>query len=208
MNYGELKQAALDDTHRPDLSLHVARFVRQAEGMIRRDLAMWSFQGGIAFIDKVADGRYTLPVGCSQVKSIHQIFPNEHQGDTLQQVSPLAIRRLSVDSDVMQYCVILNNQVEFRGHPKDTDIFNVFYYGVPAPFVDDTDDNSLLTDHETLYMSATKFFLYLHTQDRELASDELDIFQGVLATLNDHMARLVGGASIAPTYNFSGGSSY
>ena len=41
MNYGELKTAILDDTHRADLSSHVARFVRQCEGLIRRDLTAY-----------------------------------------------------------------------------------------------------------------------------------------------------------------------
>ena len=46
-----------------------------------------------------------------------------------------------------------------------------------------------MTDHETLYMAGSKFFLYLHTQDRELASDELDIYNGVIDTLNEQMSR-------------------
>ena len=92
--------------------------------------------------------------------------------------------------------------------PGSTDIFDILYYGTPTPFSSDTDENELLTDHETLYMAGSKFHLYLHTQDRELAQDELQIFNGVIETLNEQVARKVGGANIAPTYNFAGGSSY
>ena len=109
---------------------------------------------------------------------------------------------------MIQYAENGDGTIEFRGVPSATDVFDILYYGTPAPFSADGDENELLTDHETLYMAGAKFFLYLHTQDRELASDELDIYNGVIDTLNEQVARKVGGASIAPTYNFAGGSSY
>ena len=111
-------------------------------------------------------------------------------------------------ADVLQYCQYGNGDIEFRGVPGTSDIFDVLYFGTPAPFSSDTDENDLLTDHESLYLSAAKFFLYLHTQDRELASDSLEIFNSIVDTLNEQLARQIGGANIAPVYNFAGGSSY
>ena len=205
MNYGELRQAIIDDTHRPDLTALVPRFVRQCEGMIRRDLLAYLLNSTITDSDRIADGLYNLPV---RILQIRDIIPQGRQGDSLQRVAPGNVRRLDSSADVIQYAQNGDGTIEFRGTPSDTDVFDILYYGTPAPLTADSDENELLTDHETLYMAGSKFFLYLNTQDRELANDELDIFNGVMGTLNDQMARKIGGANIAPAYNFAGGSSY
>jgi hypothetical protein len=111
-------------------------------------------------------------------------------------------------ADVLQYCQNGNGDIEFRGEPGTSDVFDVLYFGTPAPFSADGDENDLLTDHETLYLEGSKFFLYLHTQDRELAKDALDIFNNVVTDLNEQMARQISGANVSPVYNFAGGSSY
>ena len=205
MNYGELKQAILDDTHRGDLVAHVERFVRQCEGMIRRDLVAHLLRTTLTDADRVTGGYYALP---SRVVQIRHLSLQGRQGDGLQRVSPGQIRRLDSSAPVVQYAQDSAGSIEFRGVPSTDDVFDILYYGTPTPFVSDTDENSLLNNHESLYMAGSKFYLYLHTQDRELANDELDIFNGVINTLNEQVARKIGGASIAPSYNFSGGSSY
>jgi hypothetical protein len=205
MNYGELKQAILDDTHRPDLSTHVARFVRQCEGLIRRDLTAYELSTTLDDTDRVSGGIFSTPARILIVRSIHL---QGRQGDALQRVSPGQIRRLDTTADVVQYAQYADGRFEFRGTPGAADVFDLSYFGTPAPFSADGDENDLLTDHETLYMAGAKFFLYLHTQDRELANDELDIYNGVIDTLNEQAARKIGGANIAPAYNFAGGSSY
>lgn len=205
MNYGELKQAILDDTHRPALVTHVERFIRQCEGLIRRDLRAYLLNETLTDADRVTDGLYNVP---GRLLEIRDIRLQGRQGDGIHRVSPGQIRRLDAVADVVQYCQNGDGSIEFRGVPSVDHIFEILYYGTPAPFADDADENSLLTDHETLYMAGSKFFLYLHTQDRELANDELDIYNGVLDTLNEQVARQIGGASIAPTYNMAGGSSY
>ena len=205
MNYGELKQAILDDTHRPDLSTHVARFVRQCEGLMRRDLRGYILSTTLTDSDRVSGGVYNLP---ARLLEIRHLSLQGRQGDSLQRVAPGQIRRLDTTADVVQYCQNGTDTVEFRGVPGTGDVFDLLYFGSPTPFANDSDENDLLTDHETLYMAGSKFFLYLHTQDRELAQDELDIFNGVIETLNEQIARKIGGANIAPAYNMAGGSSY
>lgn len=205
MNYGELKTAVLDDTHRPDLSGHVARFVRQCEGLIRRDLRGYLVSTTLTDSDRSSGGVYSLP---ARLLEVRHISLQGRQGDGLTHVAPGQIRRLDSTADVMQYAQNGDDTIEFRGIPSAADVFDILYYGTPAPFSADADENALLTDHESLYMAGTKFFLYLHTQDRELANDELDIFNGVVGTLNDQLARKIGGANIAPVYNMAGGSSY
>lgn len=205
MNYGELKQAVIDDAHRQDLLSIVFRFIRQCEGMIRRDLIGMPLRSSISEINKTSPGIYSLPTGFLQMRSL-TLF--DRQSDALQQVAPAQIKRLSSSSPPHQFCIYGNNAIELRGYPGVLDIFEMTYYGTPAALVSNSDENDLLTNHETLYMAGSKFFLYLHTQDRELAADELDIFNSVVTKLNDQISRKIGGASIAPSYNFSGGSSY
>lgn len=209
MNFGLLKTAILDDTHRPDLTSHVARFVRQCEGMIRRDLRGYPITAEITSANQIEDGIYSLPARVSEVRTI---IPQGRQGDSLQQVAPGQIRRLDATADVLQFAMLGDNEneelIEFRGVPGASDVFDILYYGTPVAFLNDSDLNDLLTNHETLYMAGSKFFLYLHTQDRELAQDELQIYRGVMDSLNEAEARRLGGANITPTYNFAGGSSY
>ena len=57
-------------------------------------------------------------------------------------------------------------------------------------------------------MAGSKFFLYMHTQDRELMADEGALFDNLVESLNEQVARQIGGANVAPSYNFAGGSSY
>lgn len=205
MNYGELKQAILDDTHRADLSAHVARFVRQCEGMIRRDLRGYILTTTLTDSDRSSEGVYTLPARLLEIRSLRL---QGRQGDSLNRVAPGQIRRLESTTDVVQYCQYGDGTIEFRGVPGTADIFDLTYLGTPAPFVDDSDENDLLTDHETLYMEGSKVFLYGHTQDRELMQDAAGLFNAVIDDLNAQVARQIGGANVAPSYNFAGGSSY
>ena len=205
MNYGQLKTAIMDDTHRADLSAFVPRFVRECEGLIRRQLTAYLLNTTLTDSDRVSDGLYNLPV---RSLVIRHIIPQGRQGDALQQVAPGAIRRLDSTADVLQFCQYGTNRIEFRGVPGTSEIFDILYYGTPAPFSSDSDENDLLTDHESLYLAGGKFFLYLHTQDRELAQDNLQIFNSIVDTLNEQVARQIGGANVTPSYNFAGGSAY
>ena len=205
MNYGELKQAILDDTHRPDLTTHVARFVRQCEGMIRRDLTAYLLNTTLTDSDRDSGGVYNLP---TRILQIRHIMLQGRQGDALQRVAPGQIRRLDTTADVVQYAQYSGDQIEFRGTPGAAQVFDLLYYGTPAPFSADGDENDLLTDHETLYMAGSKFFLYEHTQDMELAGANATLFNAIVDELNEQIARQIGGNNVAPSYNFAGGSAY
>lgn len=205
MNYGELKQAILDDTHRADLSSHVERFIRQCEGMIRRDLRGYLINTTLTDSDRVSEGLYNVP---GRLLEVRHIMLQGRQGDALQRVAPGQIRRMDTTADVLQYAQNGDGTIEFRGVPGSADIFDLLYFGTPAPFTSDTDENDLLTDHESLYMAGSKAFLYMHTQDRELMMDEMALFDAIVEDLNEQIGRKIGGANVAPTYNFAGGSSY
>lgn len=207
MNFGELKAAVLSDTHRTGhfTDEEVTRFVRQCEGLIRRDLKAYALRTTITDTDRISEGLYNVPGTLLEIRSLHL---QGRDGDSLQRVAPGHIRRLSLSADVLQYASNGDNTIEFRGNPSTTHVFDLLYWGTPAPFVNDADTNELLTDHEGLYTAGSQFYLYMKSQDRELASDQLDVFDSIINTLNRQVARQIGGSGIAPVYNMSSQSSY
>ncbi len=204
MNYTELQAAIISDSHRDDLAAEVPRFIRQCEGLIRRDLKAYELTATLTDSDRVSGGIFTLPGRVLDVRSIHLVG---RQGDSLQRVGPGHIRRLDTTADVLQYAQYGDDTVEFRGVPSSTDEFDVRYFGTPAP-LSETATNDLLTDHESLYMSGSLYYLYKNEQDRVLMQDQANEFDAIVERLNEQMARKIGGASVAPTYNMSSESSY
>lgn len=200
MNYGELKAAVLSDSHRPDLSAEVARFIREAEGMIRRDLRAYPLSDTLAEADRVSDGVYALPTGLLEVRVIRN-----PDGFPLDQVSLSAITRLPATANPLQYAIMGAN-IEIRGTPGTDAELPIEYLGHPAALADDADTNSLLSDHESLYIEGALFFLRKHTEDLELAQAALESFTGMIEKLNEATGRKLGGASQTPAYNFGCGS--
>lgn len=198
MNYGELKTAILDYSHRPDLSGQVAGFVRLAEGMIRRDLT--AMPTSTTLNTPVAAGVYALPVDADSVRAVYAVNAS---GDSyaLEQVGLYQLRRLAVTATPLQYAVIGDN-IEIRGLPDPSADIEVHYMGHPVALDDDADTNELLADHEALYVYGSLFYLYQFTQDPELAQGALDTFSEPLRKLNEHAGRRLGGASVAPAYHF------
>lgn len=202
--YTDLQTAIVEDTHRADLTSLLPRFIRLGEGLIRRDLRAYELLATLTDSDRVSDGLFTLPGTVIDIRAVHLVG---REGDSLHRVSPSAIRRLSASADVVHYCQNGNDTIEFRGVPSATQTFEVRYFGTPAPLAT-TPTNTLLTDHEGLYQAAATYYLYLHTQDRELAQDHATTFDAIMERINETMARKIGGGAVAPTYNFATRSSY
>lgn len=206
LTYTTLQTAIMTDTHRPDLAAEVPRFIRLAEGLIRRELRAYELLATLTDSDRVTagEGVYTLPGRVLDIRSIHL---TGRQGDALHRVMPGQVRRLSGTADVVQYCQHGDDTAEFRGIPGSSDEFEVRYFGTPAPLVD-TATNALLDDHEGLYMAGAKYYLYLYEQNLELAQAEAQTFDALIERINEMMARKIGGGAIAPVYNMSSTSSY
>lgn len=203
LNYGTLKTAVLSGAHRTDLTAEVADFVRECEGMIRRGLK-YALSLSVTLDDDDRDststGVYDLPAGLITVRTIHATDANS-SSYPLEQVSAAAIRALPASAPALQFCVD-GDTIEVRGIPDALAELELKYMGYPAAFSADGDTNDLLTNHETLYLSGSRFYLYKFTQDLELAQGELDTFTAALDALNEQQARKLGGATIAPAYFF------
>lgn len=212
MNYAELRQAIIEDTHRADLADLVPRFIRQAEGLIRRDLTAFILRGQLTDADRAGTSAlYNLPPRTRELRKVTTGVPDAGgflKRKSITAVAPSSLPGYPISDTVKVYAVAGDNSIEFRGNPPAGTVFDITYYGTPAALANDDDTNDLLTLHETLYIAGAAFFVYRHTQDRELAADELDVFNGVISTLNEQFAREIGGASVEQGYRFSRGSSY
>ncbi len=202
MNYTELQQAIIEDTHRPDKAALIPRFIRLGEGLIRRDLKAYELSIEFDNNSRVNPNEavYSIPVDVTEIRVLHRKGAPENNG--LLRVAPDAIRKLRMADKVAQYCQYGSGAIEFRGNPSVDDVFQMVYFGMPAP-LSQVPTNELLTDHEGLYQSAATYYLYLHTQDRELAQDQATTFDAIMERINEYMARKIGGASNTPSYNFS-----
>ena len=209
MNYGDLKTQLATDSARTDLTTEIPGFIRRCEGLIRRELQAMSITTTLDESDRVSGGTYTLPTGLQQIRSISTATGSPALMDVaLEKVSLYALRGLSTQADPWWFAERDANNVEIRGTPDTDTVFTIEYLGYPTALSDDSDTNSLLTNHESLYIEGSLYYLFKRTQDRELANDALDNFYNVLNKLNEQYGRKHGGASIGAAYNFNGKSSY
>lgn len=204
MNYGELKTAVAEYSHRPDLAARIPGFIRLAEGLMARELRSMEqvTRLTLAEADRVADGLYALPASVLEIRAVW----HDLAGRTiaLEQISPSQIRRRNSSTRPTQYAVLASG-IEIRGVPPVDAEFQVEYLSRFEMLQDDADTNALLTAHEALYLYGALFHLYQFTQDLELASAAIDTFQGAVDRLNEQAGRKMGGASIAGAYNLYGG---
>jgi len=198
MTYAQLKTAVIEDTHRPDLAALVPRFIREAEDMIRREMVAYILTTTLSEADRSLSNpaQYALPANTLVIRRIAL------QGQLGGEIIRAALGASSI------YVEAGDGLIEFRGTPPADAIFDLTYFGAPPRLVDDIDTNELLDENETLYKSGAMFYLYQNTQDRELASDALAVFRGVIETLNEQIARKIGGAKITASYQFGKGGGY
>lgn len=202
MNYGELKTFVLADAHRTDLSETgdngAEGFIRRAEGLIRRDLIGYELTATLDEDDRSSNGIYSLPAGVAQVRTIWGTYGGDEYRLTDAGLSNI---KNYPDDITPVYYAIQANTVEFRGVPATDAEFTVNYFGLPTALATDTDENDLLDNHEILYTAGAKHYLYAYTQDRELAADELGIFNDAMERLNAAVQRKIGGGGTVGGYN-------
>lgn len=202
MNYAELKAAIKADSQRTDQDANLPRFIREAEGMIRRELRAYPLSYTLTESDRVADGRYTLPVGFAEMRQIYSV-----DNVPLDPVSLSAIGPQTASNPVRQYAS-LGRHIIIIGTPAANDEMQMEYLGTPAPLEDDSDTNELLTDHESLYIDGALYYLRRSLQDLELANEYLGDFNAAIQKLNSQFGRRIGNANTSGGYNFNSRSSY
>lgn len=209
-DFGELKTQILDWAHRPDLGDDLAaEFVELAEGMIARRLRAAEMIS-VATIDDtdrvtVDEGLYNLPQRFLEARSVYKTGSNPIK---LEPVSLKELRQVSGQTTVAHYAVISATQVEFRGVPSTTDVMEFTYFQRPIEFVSDTDTNTILDRHPTIYLHAGLAMLYEYTQDLELRDAAIAVVDTAIETLNEQAGRLIGGQNTAGGYCLSSFGAY
>lgn len=210
LDYSTLKTQILADAHRTSLGdAKAADFVRQAEGIIYRTLRAASMITRVDLTDAdrvtVDEGFYTLPTDFLEHRAIFLIGAN---GGALDAVSMAELREARGQSPVKQFNIISKTEVEFRGVPSTTQEMELIYFGRPAILANPTDDNTILTENESVYLDAGLAALYTFTQDLELRDTHAAALGETIETLNEQAGRLIGGANTHGYYNLQSFGSY
>ncbi len=148
------------------------------------------------------EGFYTLPLDYLEERSFF-LISSENGDKQLESVSLAELRRFRSGSQVRHYSVISQTEVEFRGVPSTTESIELIYFARPTAFSGDSDVNSILTNHENIYIDAALAALYRFTQDVELASGHQDAADAAIENLNEQSGRVLGGARTAGYYDFN-----
>jgi hypothetical protein len=198
LNYTTLQSTILDYSARSDLTSQAPGFIRLAEGMIRRKVRAQETRLTLDESDRSSEGIYNLPATIQEVRSVYA----SDGADTyaLENVGLHGIRMISADADVLHYA-ISGNTIEFRGVPATDAEFELVGIGWPDA-LETTASNDLLSYHEALYVYGSLHFLYVYTQDLELAKDAEMKFLETAEMLNNMIGRKIGGGSVLPAYNF------
>lgn len=199
LDYTTLQSTVLADAVHAELTTEVVGFIRRAEALIRRKVHALELRTTLVEADRDTDGIYNLS---GQVQSVRAIWAEGPSGDqyALENVGVAGIRQLAANAPVLHYAISAQ-QVEFRGVPGTDAELELIYRGWPDPLAT-TSTNELLTNHEDLYVCGTLHYLYRYTQDLELAQAELSAFLDAAEDLNKNTAKLTGGGSVQPAYNF------
>lgn len=203
MTYAELQTLLLDESHRPDLASRAPQFIRRAEAMIARELRAAEMIAGATLtdVDRLSAGSaiYELPPGLLEVRAAFVIRRD------LQKVTLAALASYASSGPVVVYAMrsdpVTGLQMEFRAIPAAESEIAVEYFRRLPALANPTDTNTLLQNHESLYLHAALFGLYTWTQDLELAQSAYDVWADAVKTLNEQAGRWLGGAKIQPFYN-------
>lgn len=202
LNYGTLKTRILADSHRTDLGdAKAADFVAGAEGVIARRLRAAEMSTRVTLTDSdrvtVDTGIFTLPSDFLEERIIRR-----SDGCKLDKKGLSELRSMAGSQPVAWYAPLSKTEIEFRGIPSTTETMELLYFARPAAFSNDADFNSLLVDHETIYIAAGRSALYEFTQDLELGQVQGQIAADAIEALNEQAGRLLGGGQPDGAYNF------
>ena len=207
------------ESHRADLSAEFDNFIRRAEQRIAREVrAVEMIQHTVLDDgDRIGEScTFELPLDFLEDISIiygSDDIPLEAQhGNGKPITNKLTMHDIFSKSEcgpVNSYALTSTDsgdssgggpKIIFKGKPPlydpEVDLFNFFtviYYARPLALTAEDSENNILTNHETLYISASLFELYRHTQDLELAQAQLDVFADAATKLNAQAGRFIGG---------------
>lgn len=203
MNFSELKTRALSDSHREDYTSYVTGFVEQAESHIFSRLEAYGLEYELTDSDRIESESpvYTLPQPFTAERHIL------YNGLPLDKRDESAIYNLRQATDVICYAM-RPNTVIFSGVPAEETTFELHYWGLPAPLVNDTDTNALMNRYPNLYIEATQIFIYKRARDFDKAREATQSVNSLIDSINRKVKKQMGGARASNPYNVQWRSSY
>lgn len=204
-DYGTLKSYVSTTGHRGDLTADIPGFIQSAESMIAEHVRAIEMVTTTPLVeaDRSAVAVYNLSSDFLGARAV--TGTQSSVGYALKQVSIAELYRYSLSGDPVVYA-IYDRQIEFRASPALNAAFEIIFYKRPAAFVGDSDTNSLLTNHPTLYQHAALHWFHVHTQDVELAAAHESAFMDAAVAVSALAEEVRGAATIQNQQNFNCGA--
>jgi len=202
MNYAELQQAILDDTHKSQyVGAPVQRFIVQGEQLIAQYLESYNFQAQLLDANRVSAGSptYNLPARLTHLRYV------KIDGRPLDKVDETSAY-LYKDASPLQYAQ-RSKQIMIAGNPGVGVVIDIDYMGMPDPLAAIA-TNTLLDECQQLYIDAASVFVFTRAEDYDSADLSMAKMKSTCAQLNRKSKKLLGGAQAAPVYNTQFRSSY
>lgn len=203
MNYAQLQQAVLDDTHKSQYAgADVQRFIAQGEAFISAYLESYNFLAQLTDANRVAvdSGSYNLPTGLTHLRYV------KIAGRPLDKVDETSIYLQQTVSSPVSY-VQRASQIQIAGTPGTGVTIDIDYMGMPQA-LSVVNTNTLLDAVPQLYIEAASIYVFKRAEDYESASVARDSVIEMCMQLNRKSKKLLGGAQSSPAYNTNFRSSY
>lgn len=203
MNYGELKEAALGDTHHENFSAHIARFTAEAEAFIYARLSSYGLEVDLTDADRsdVESPVYTLPAKLIDVRYLFK------DGYPLRKADETTVYQNRKSPNGIYYCV-RPKAIVVAGTPAEDSVLALHYWGIPPALANDEDTNTLLNDYPQLYKRAIAISIYERARDFEGKQDAQNNVVSLIDEINVKVKKQLGGAQSSNPYNVRFRSSY
>lgn len=204
MNYAQLQQAILDDSHRDDyVGEPVQRFIAEGEERIFAKLEAYALKTTISDTQRVGTtGEYTI---AGKLTAVRYVLPTDGSQplDRVDETLAAQYKTMGVPS----MYVPRPASILIAGTPGTGLTFDVHYFGMPDRLAA-APTNTLLDDNARLYMSAAFVSLYHRARNPDAESEALQEMTGFINEINRRIKKLLGGRRSANAYNVGFRSSY
>lgn len=202
MNYTELQQAILDDTHKSQyVGAPVQRFIAQGEALIASQLESYNFLTTLTDANRIvpAEGRY----GMLRLIQLRYVKIGGLPLDKVDETSAY-LQRSNTRSIVY---VQRASEILIAGVPGVGTTIDVDYMGLPEA-LSISPTNQLLDKVPQLYIDAASHYVFKRARDYDSAEIALQGVVSMCRQLNAQIKKLLGGANAAGAYNVNFRSAY
>lgn len=206
MNYGELKTAVQNISHR-DYSTYFPTWIELIEGTLARNLRAADMLRLTQLTESERDSTYSevydLPAATFLEARLVKI--SGENGRVIEPVGLNAVYGYRRSTRVWGYALVETAnvpQIAFIGTPATDSEFDVLYYAKQVlNTAADGNTNEILTNHAELYVHGLLFYTYQRSQDLELAQVHADQLTEAMVTINEQTSRFLGGTVLKAPYN-------